>query len=101
MRVRKSRVSAKCTPGLLPLKGSDELRGLKRKGSDEHRAPAENHAFGFSEKIVAPVEHDAYPQTPIDRHPRSTDVAALPLANGYAERLVGSIRRECLDHVIV
>ena len=60
MRVRKSRVSAKCTPGLLPLKGSEELRGLQRKGSDEHREPAENHAFGFGEKIVAPVEHGAY-----------------------------------------
>ena len=24
-----------------------------------------------------------------------------PLQNGYAERLIGSIRRECLDHVIV
>jgi hypothetical protein len=24
-----------------------------------------------------------------------------PLANGYAERLIGSIRRECLDHVVV
>ena len=24
-----------------------------------------------------------------------------PWQNGYAERLIGSIRRECLDHVIV
>jgi transposase InsO family protein len=24
-----------------------------------------------------------------------------PRQNGYAERLIGSIRRECLDHVIV
>jgi transposase InsO family protein len=24
-----------------------------------------------------------------------------PLQNGYAERLIGSIRRECLDHVVV
>jgi transposase InsO family protein len=23
------------------------------------------------------------------------------VANGYAERLIGSIRRECIDHVIV
>jgi transposase InsO family protein len=27
--------------------------------------------------------------------------AASPWQNGYAERLIGSIRRECLDHVIV
>ena len=26
---------------------------------------------------------------------------ASPWQNGYAERLIGSIRRECLDHVIV
>jgi transposase InsO family protein len=27
--------------------------------------------------------------------------SASPWQNGYAERLIGSIRRECLDHVIV
>ena len=27
--------------------------------------------------------------------------AASPWQNGYAERLIGTIRRECLDHVIV
>ena len=27
--------------------------------------------------------------------------SALPWQNGYAERLIGSIRRECVDHVIV
>lgn len=27
--------------------------------------------------------------------------AASPWQNGYAERLIGSIRRECLDHVVV
>jgi transposase InsO family protein len=27
--------------------------------------------------------------------------AASPWQNGYAERLIGSIRRECLDHVMV
>jgi transposase InsO family protein len=31
-------------------------------------------------------------------HPTS---ARSPWQNGHAERLVGSIRRECLDHVIV
>jgi transposase InsO family protein len=27
--------------------------------------------------------------------------AGSPWQNGYAERLIGSIRRECLDHVVV
>ena len=26
---------------------------------------------------------------------------ASPWQNGFAERLIGSIRRECLDHVVV
>jgi hypothetical protein len=34
----------------------------------------------------------------IGEHPR---VHLTALASGYAERLIGSIRRECLDHVIV
>jgi transposase InsO family protein len=28
-------------------------------------------------------------------------IPASPWQNGFAERLIGSIRRECLDHVIV
>ena len=35
---------------------------------------------------------------------RSTNQLSLPRSpwqNGYAERLIGSIRRECLDHVVV
>ena len=31
-------------------------------------------------------------------HPTS---AHSPWQNGYAERLIGSIRRECLDHIVV
>jgi transposase InsO family protein len=38
------------------------------------------HAMGIRDKPIAP---------------------ASPWQNGYAERLIGSIRRECLDHVIV
>jgi integrase-like protein len=34
-------------------------------------------------------------------HSRQTDSAATPWQNGYAERLIGSIRRECLDHVVI
>ena len=32
---------------------------------------------------------------------RSTDIAAITLAECYAERLIGSVRRECVDHVVV
>ena len=41
------------------------------------------------------------------RHLRSLGICAHPTSarsswqNGYAERLIGSIRRECLDHVVV
>src|SRR5215208_940791 len=39
--------------------------------------------------------------SPVSPHSRSPDVTAFALANGYAERLIGSIRQECLDHVAV
>src|SRR5438876_5311845 len=32
---------------------------------------------------------------------RPTNSPRSPWQNGYAERLIGSIRRECLDHVVV
>jgi Integrase core domain len=38
------------------------------------------HAMGIRDKPIAP---------------------ASPWQNGFAERLIGSIRRECLDHIIV
>jgi hypothetical protein len=42
-----------------------------------------------------------HPKTSINGHSRPADIATLPLANGYAQRLISSIRRECLDHVVV
>ena len=35
------------------------------------------------------------------RHPRNGYSATSPWQNAYAERVIGSIRRECLDHVVV
>src|SRR3979409_1110126 len=43
----------------------------------------------------------------VTRRLRSTGIrdrppaAASPWQNGFAERLIGSIRRECVDHIIV
>ena len=34
-------------------------------------------------------------------HSRSADCVPIPWQNAYVERLIGSIRRECLDHMIV
>src|SRR5664279_1671009 len=36
-----------------------------------------------------------------DGHSGSTNRAAIAWQNGYCERLIGSIRRDCLDHVVV
>src|SRR6266404_7824852 len=42
-----------------------------------------------------------HPKTSIDGHSRSTTSPRSPWQNGYAERLIGLIRRDCLDHVVV
>ena len=42
-------------------------------------------------------------RAPIARHghPGQAYRTGLALADGFAERLIGSIRRECVDHIIV
>ena len=42
-----------------------------------------------------------HPKTTINGHSRSADVAALSMANGCAERMIGAIRRECVEHIVV
>jgi transposase InsO family protein len=43
----------------------------------------------------------------VTRRSRAMDIRDEPIApaspwqNGFAERLIGSIRRECVDHIIV
>jgi transposase InsO family protein len=52
-------------------------------------------------------DRDACYGTVLTRRLRSLGIRDHPIAprspwqNGYAERLIGSIRRECLDHVVV
>jgi len=43
------------------------------------------------------------PHAPIARHghPRQAYRTASPWQDGFVERLIGSIRRECVDHIIV
>jgi hypothetical protein len=36
-----------------------------------------------------------------DGHPGPADVVPVAVENGHVERLIGSIRRECTDHMIV
>jgi hypothetical protein len=37
----------------------------------------------------------------VDRHSRAPDVFPLTLVKWHSERLIGSIRRECINHVVV
>jgi hypothetical protein len=41
------------------------------------------------------------PASSCDGHPGSADRTAITMANGRTERLIASIRRERLDHVVV
>jgi hypothetical protein len=46
----------------------------------------------------------AYGQTFRDRgygDTRPTDLTAVALADPYVERLIGTLRRDCLDHILI
>ena len=47
---------------------------------------------------ATPSLSDARSGCLLRHHPTSI---SSPWQNGYAERLIGSIRRECLDHIVV
>jgi hypothetical protein len=52
-------------------------------------------------------DHDRIYGAAVTRRLRAMGIRDKPIApaslwqNGFAERLIGSIRRECLDHIIV
>jgi hypothetical protein len=47
-----------------------------------------------------PIWRSVYATSSIDGHSRPPHHASIALANGYVERMIGSIRRACLDHLI-
>jgi transposase InsO family protein len=65
-------------------RGQSVARRSRNRGHDRCQRSADItrrlRAMGIRDKPIAP---------------------ALPWQNGFAERLIGSIRRECLDHIIV
>ena len=73
------------------MAGSSDHRGVSRDSAPKILIRDNDKAFGevFRRRVRAMGIRD-HPITP-----RS------PWQNGYAERFIGSIRRECLDHMIV
>jgi len=53
-------------------------------------------------RIAIELMANLCPPGSVDRHSRSPDrLLAHPGQNAYAERLIGSIRRECTDHIVI
>ena len=55
----------------------------------------------FSFLVQTGVRHTRHPPIARHRHRDKPIASGSPWQNGFAERLIGSIRRECVDHVVV
>ena len=69
-------------------------------------ARSQRHSLGLSPALPDPRSGSGprgcrHPPITGHGHPRQAHCPRLALANGFAERLIGSIRRECVDHVTV
>jgi hypothetical protein len=47
------------------------------------------------------LRRDIHPPGSIRRYSRSSDASSLTVENAYDERLIGSIRREFIDHIVI
>ena len=80
--------------------------GVTRSPTAEWIARQVSEACGW-ERVPDYLVRDRVYGEAFTRRIRATGIRDRPTAprslwqNGYAERLIGSIRRECLDHVIV
>ena len=106
-------ISFKLVYGLLILR-HDRRRilwiGVTRSPTAEWIARQVSEACGWEpvpDYLVRDRDRDRVYGEAFTRRIRATGIRDRPTAprspwqNGYAERLIGSIRRECLDHVIV
>ena len=72
-----------CAPAHLGVSRWDEAPGCLIRDNDQIYGELTRRrirAMGIRDKPIAP---------------------AAPWQNGFAERLIGSIRRECLDHLVI
>src|SRR3954467_9787843 len=82
---------------------ASQHRQLRNGSPGKSARPAGGNRCRTTSFVIATVSHgEAF-----TRRIRAMGIRDGPTApqspwqNGYAERLIGSIRRECLDHVIV